>query len=91
MTRTRLTRRAESGISRLPYERGVLSCEVLACVHGVFDPAGPSRSCLASDLVLPSTFEKSLGIPDVDLSELNSPARTYPCQRFDCTLAGASA
>lgn len=79
------------GISRLPYERVVLSCEVLACVHGVFDPAGPSRSRLASDLVLPSTFEKGLGIPDVDLSGLNSPARTCPCQRFDCTLTSAPA
>jgi hypothetical protein len=71
------TARAESGTSRLPDERVVLSCEVLACVHGVFDPAGPGRSRLASDLVWPSAFEKRLGIPDVDLSGLNGqPART---------------
>src|SRR5581483_2958963 len=77
------------GTSRLPNERVVLSCEVLACVRGVFDPAGPGRSRVASDLVWPWAFEKRLGIPYVDLSGLNSPARTCPCQRFDCTLASA--
>jgi hypothetical protein len=41
--------------------------------------------------VLPSANSKGVGTPDSPISRLNSPACTYPCQRFADALANADA
>lgn len=41
--------------------------------------------------VLPSAFRDSVGTPMPLISRLNSPACTYPCQRFTDALTNASA
>ena len=58
----------------------------------VFDRAGPDHgSRIAPCPVLPSANSKSVGAPDSPISRLNSPACTYPCQRFADALAIADA
>jgi hypothetical protein len=58
-------------------ETDVSPREVLACVHGVFDPAGPGLLSLNEQPVLPSAKVESLGIPDECISGFNGqPART---------------
>ena len=59
---------------------------------GFFDRAGPDHgSRIAPCPVLPSANSKGVGTPDSPISRLNSPACTYPCQRFADALANADA
>ena len=41
--------------------------------------------------MLPSASVDSVGTPNLLISRLNSPACTYPCQRFAAALADADA
>ena len=47
----------------------------------------PAPLAIAVGRMLPSVSNEDLGIPDVGLSVLNSPARTRPCQRLTPALA----
>ena len=52
-------------------------------MHRFSDRAGPAGgSRIALPAMLPSTSLDSVGTPIVAISRLNSPACTYPCQRF---------
>ena len=62
-------------------------------MHRFSDRAWPIRRQLAMTLaaMLPSAQRHGVGTPDVDISQLNSPACAYPCQRFACALTDACA
>ena len=61
-------------------------------MHRFSDRAGsPDGSRIAPPTVLPSAYFHNAGAPDSLISRLNSPACTYPCQRFASALAGADA
>ena len=68
------------------------SCEVFPYVHGVFDRAGPGRisRLRCAQCCLPHIPNASASWTKL-LSRLNSPARTYPCQRFGPPLTGNTA
>ena len=75
----------DRGISRLPRK-------VLPCMHGVFDRAGSTGdSRIAPPAMLPSASLNDVGTPKPLISRLNSPACTYPCQRFTPALASDGA
>jgi hypothetical protein len=60
--------------------------------HRFSDRAGSNRgSRIAPRPVLPSASVHGVGTPNSILSRLNSPACTYPCQRFTATLTNDSA
>ncbi len=48
-------------------------------------------SRITPSLMLPSAYLNGVGSPDYAISRLNSPACTYPCQRFACSLTGTDA
>ena len=61
-------------------------------MHGFFDtvePFIPSPVPVMS--VLPSTAITVSALQTFDLSMLNSPARSHPCQRFACRLTATDA
>lgn len=41
--------------------------------------------------MLPSAYRDGVGTPEENVSRLNGPACTYPCQRFTDALTDASA
>ena len=58
----------------------------------VLRPRGVRRQlAIALPAVLPSASVDSVGTPNSRISRLNSPACTYPCQRFAAALADADA
>ena len=61
-------------------------------MHRFFDRAGSANgSRITPSPMLPSALFNSVGTPITLISRLNSPACTYPCQRFAVILAGADA
>jgi len=57
-----------------------------------FDRAGSTcGSRVAPQLMLPSGLVNAVGTPMSLISRLNSPACTYPCQRFAGALADDNA
>ncbi len=57
-------------------------------MHRFFDRAGSiGGSRVAPPMMLPSASVNSVGTPVSLISRLNSPACTYPCQRFAGALA----
>ena len=56
------------------------------------DRAGPTGdSRITPPAVLPSDLFNGVGTPTSLISRLNSPACTYPCQRFAAVLTNADA
>ena len=72
-------------------ETDVSPREVLACVHGVSDPAGPESLSHVERPVLPSAKIEKPRRPGGVHFGVQWPARTYPCQRFEIILANAPA
>ncbi len=61
-------------------------------MHRFSDRAGsPGGSRIAPPAMLPSGLFNGVGTPNSLISRLNSPACTYPCQRFADALTNASA
>ena len=61
-------------------------------MHRFSDRAGsPDGSRIAPPAMLPSDLFNGVGTPNSLISRLNSPACTYPCQRFACALTNADA
>jgi hypothetical protein len=61
-------------------------------MHRFFDRAGSvSSSRIALPTMLPSALFNNVGTPVSLISRLNSPACTYPCQRFTSALADVDA
>jgi hypothetical protein len=61
-------------------------------MHRFFDRAGSDGSSrMTLPTVWPSALVNSVGTPMSLISRLNSPACTYPCQRFAVVLADADA
>jgi hypothetical protein len=62
------------------------------CMHRFFDRAGSTGdSRIAPPAMLPSASLNDVGTPKPLISRLNSPACTYPCQRFAHVLTDADA
>jgi hypothetical protein len=75
----------DRGISRFSYME-------VPYMHGFFDRAGPAGgSRISPPAMLPSATCNSVGTPVSLISRLNSPACTFPCQRFAVALADANA
>jgi len=67
-------------------------CKEFACMLRVCDRAGPVEgSRVAPSSVWPSASLNSVGAPDCLISAAQWLACTFPCQRFDDALAGATA
>jgi hypothetical protein len=61
-------------------------------MHRFFDRAGSADgSRVTSPAMLPSDLFNGVGTPNSLISRLNSPACTYPCQRFAVALTDADA
>ena len=61
-------------------------------MHRFFDRAGSADgSRIAPPTMLPSASVNGVGTPKPLISRLNSPACTYPCQRFANVLTNADA
>ncbi len=61
-------------------------------MHRFFDRAGSAGSSrIALPAMLPSDLVNGVGTPEPLISRLNSPACTYPCQRFTAVLANVGA
>jgi len=61
-------------------------------MHRFSDRAGStSDSRIAPPVMLPSALLNNVGTPISLISRLNSPACTYPCQRFADALTDANA
>ena len=61
-------------------------------MHRFSDRAGsPDGSRVTPPTMWPSASFDSVDTPDFLISRLNSPACTYPCQRFACALSDADA
>jgi hypothetical protein len=61
-------------------------------MHRFSDRAGSvCGSRIAPQTVLPSANSKSVGTPDLPISQLNSLACACPCQRFAYVLTNADA
>ena len=61
-------------------------------MHRFFDRAGSADdSRISPPAMLPSASVNGVGTPEPLISRLNSPACTYPCQRFTDVLAGVDA
>jgi hypothetical protein len=61
-------------------------------MHRFFDRAGSADgSRVTSPAMLPSGLFNGVGTPNSLISRLNSPACTYPCQRFAAALTDADA
>jgi len=61
-------------------------------MHRFSDRAGSADgSRIAPPAILPSDLFNGVGTPVSLISRLNSPACTYPCQRFACALTNADA
>ena len=59
---------------------------------GFSDRAGSADgSRIAPPAMLPSAYLNGVGTPNSLISRLNSPACTYPCQRFAAALTNADA
>ena len=58
----------------------------------VLRPRGVRRQlAIALPAMLPSAYYNGVGTPEHLISRLNSPACTYPCQRFAGALTSANA
>ncbi len=61
-------------------------------MHRFFDRAGsPNSSRMTLLAMLPSGLINGVGTPNSLISRLNSPACTYPCQRFAPVLTDVDA
>jgi hypothetical protein len=61
-------------------------------MHRFSDRAGSADdSRIAPPAMLPSALLNNVGTPTFLISRLNSPACTYPCQRFAVVLTDADA
>ena len=70
-------------------ERGIsrFSRMEIPCMHRFFDRAGSAgNSRIALPAIWPSAYSDNVGTPNALISRLNSPACTYPCQRFATAL-----
>jgi hypothetical protein len=61
-------------------------------MHRFFDRAGSADgSRITPPAMLPSGLVNGVGTPNSLIARLDSPACTYPCQRFTAVLADADA
>jgi hypothetical protein len=79
-----INRRANSGTSRfsrleVPY------------MPWFFDRTGPTSDSHNATGRIAFHQSHNVGTPDKMITRLNSPAYTYPCQRFACTLTSTHA